>query len=123
WASERGLCLIGRDDMKERLLDSLGWSDRTWSKRLGRASWDLLYWAAETHLAAARSCIVESNFDPEWDSDRLADLCSRCSAIPIQVHCIADGSVLVERYLARVADGTRHPGHVAQLTIHETRRR
>jgi predicted kinase len=42
-AAELRLPLVGRDDIKERLFESLGWSDREWSKRLGIASWDLLY--------------------------------------------------------------------------------
>lgn len=122
-AAELRLPVIGRDDIKERLFDSLGWSDRAWSQRLGGASWEVLYWAIGTHLAAARSCIAESNFDPRRDSVKLAALCSRFSAIPIQIHCIADGHLLVERYLARVADGTRHPGHVDRVTIGEQRER
>jgi predicted kinase len=62
-AAEMRLPLVGRDDIKERLFESLGWSDREWSKRLGGASWDLLYWFVETQLAAGQSCVIESNFN------------------------------------------------------------
>jgi adenylate kinase family enzyme len=34
---------ISKDEIKESLYDSLGYSDREWSKKLGIASYDLLY--------------------------------------------------------------------------------
>lgn len=120
-AADLRLPLIGRDDIKERLFDSLDWSDRAWSRRLGVASWALLYWAVETQLAAGRSCVVESNFDPERGSAEIASLRERHAFRIIQVHCHARGAVLVERYLARVSTGERHPGHVDHVTIEEFR--
>jgi predicted kinase len=122
-AAELRLPLYARDDIKEQLFDSLGWSDRAWSQRLGRASWALLYWALESQLSAGRSCIAESNFDPQRDTSRLNGLHDRYGFRAIQIHCHADGHVLVERYMARVADGTRHPGHVDDFTIDEYRDR
>jgi len=122
-AAELRLPLVGRDDIKERLFESLGWSDREWSKRLGGASWDLLYWFVETQLAAGQSCIVESNFNPQWDSERINACADRFGARLVQLHCYADGGVLVERYLGRVASGERHPGHVDHVTIDEQRER
>ena len=35
--------IIAKDDLKESLFDSLGWSDRDWSIKLGRATIQLLY--------------------------------------------------------------------------------
>jgi predicted kinase len=122
-AAETRLPLVGRDDIKERLFESLGWCDREWSKWLGAASWDLLYWFIEGQLAAGRSCIVESNFSSDGDGKRLDDIAGRFGARLVQVHCHAAGSILVERYLARVASGERHPGHVDDLTIDEYRER
>ncbi|HEX5164248.1 MAG TPA: ATP-binding protein [Thermomicrobiales bacterium] len=120
-AHELRLPLLARDDIKERLFDQLGWSDRDWSRRLGGASWELLYWAIEAQLAAGRSCIAESNFHPERDRRRFRELGQRFMFTPIEIHCYATGSVLVERYLARIANGSRHPGHVDHVTIDEQR--
>jgi predicted kinase len=122
-ASEFRVPLVGRDDIKERLFDSLGWSDRAWSKRLGTASWDLLYWFIEMQLAAGQSCMAESNFGAPGDADRLRELVARYNVNLIEVHCYATGSVLVERYLERVRSGRRHPGHVDDVTIDEQRER
>jgi predicted kinase len=46
-AEKYSLPLISRDDIKESLFDSLGYSDREWSKKLGIASYDLLYFFTE----------------------------------------------------------------------------
>ena len=120
-AAELRLPLMSRDDIKEQLFDCLGWSDREWSKRLGGVSWDLLYWFIETQLTAGQSCVVESNFSQVADSERINAFVDRFSVRLVQIHCHADGSVLVERYLARVTSGERHPGHVDHLTIGEQR--
>ena len=40
FAADLRLPLICRDDFKEKLFDTLGWSDRAWSKRLGLLTWD-----------------------------------------------------------------------------------
>ncbi len=120
-AEDLRLPLIGRDEIKERLFDSLGWNDRATSQRLGAASWALLYWALDMQLSAGKSCIVDSNFAPERDAAAIVRLRKRFSFRAIELHCHADGSVLVERFIARVQSGERHAGHVDYLTIDEVR--
>ena len=67
-AAELGLPLVVRDDLKEILFDTLGWADRAWSRKLGVASWHLLYYVLERFLAAGQSLIAESNFrGPDWE--------------------------------------------------------
>jgi predicted kinase len=111
------LPLFHRDGFKEVLFDSLGWSDLEWSQRLGGASYALLYHAAEALLRAERSVIIESNFDPQYDTRRLRDLAARHPFLPLQIRCMAEGAVLFERFKQRVAGGTRHPGHLDHLNI------
>jgi predicted kinase len=43
-AKELALPLIAKDNIKELLFDHLGWSDRAWSKKLGRATYPLIYY-------------------------------------------------------------------------------
>ena len=47
-AAELRLPFFYRDGLKEVLYDSLGWQDRAETKRYGPASYELLYYAAET---------------------------------------------------------------------------
>jgi predicted kinase len=116
-AQELKLPLFHRDVFKELLFDSLGWSDLEWSQRLGGASYALLYHAAEALLRAEHSVMIESNFDPQFDTQRLRELAARHPFLPLQIRCLAEGPVLFERFKQRVASGTRHPGHIDHLNI------
>jgi predicted kinase len=120
WLScELHLPLIHRDGLKELLFDSLGWSDREWSRTLGRASYDLLYYVLEMHVCFGRACIVESNFDPQQASARFRALRQKCDFEPFQIQCVADSAVLVQRYRQRAFSSERHPGHTDNVSYSE----
>lgn len=106
---ELGLPCVSRDSFKEILFEELGWSDREWSQRLGRASWRLLYHVVAEQLRAGRSLIVEANFDPALDAAEFARLPPFRA---VQVYCTAPPETILERFTARALDGSRHPGHV-----------
>ena len=123
-AADLRLPLLSRDDYKERLFDTLGtgWptattapnhdaTDRAWSRWLGGASYELLWGALETQLAAGVATIVESNFPGQRATGRFRDLAARHPFIARQINCVADGATLLRRHEARAASGARHPGH------------
>src|SRR5690348_7819166 len=108
-----------KDGIKETLFDTLGWSDREWSRRLGVATYALLFSMLEMELAARRSLVIESNFDAERDGPCFLALRERYGFRPVQVCCVADGAVLLERFRSRAATNERHPGHVELANIAE----
>jgi predicted kinase len=116
-AHELTLPLFHRDGFKEVLFDSLGWRDLDWSQQLGGASYALLYYVTGLLLQAERSIIIESNFDPQFDTQGLRSLAAQHPFSPLQIRCMADGAVLFERFKQRVHSGTRHPGHLDDLNI------
>ena len=119
-AQELSLPLVSKDDIKETLFDTLGWSDdEAWAKQLGIASWNLLYQHAEHLLAAAISLITESNFEARFADERWLAMQERHSFQSIQLLCWANDRLMTERYLARIADGSRHPGHVDRMHTQE----
>lgn len=103
--------LMTKDMYKESLFDSLGWSDRAWSRQLSRASMDLLFMCLERELIAQRTCVIESNFERERDTPRFMALAARYPVRFVQVHVVCDGLTLWQRHQRRGQDGTRHPGH------------
>lgn len=111
-AKELGLPLISRDDIKEVLFDSLGWKDRDWSKKLGIASWHLLYYFVELLLSSRQSFVVENYFKPEFDTEELLGLKRRYDFEPFQIHCKTDYQTLLQRFTTRSESAERHPGHV-----------
>jgi predicted kinase len=118
-AREFSLPYFSKDAFKEPLFDELGWSDRAWSKRLGLASYKLLFYALEVQLEVGQSCIVEANFYPEFHSQILNDFKQHYEAEFFQIHCHAQPEVLLERFRARWASGARHPGHADNVTLPE----
>lgn len=102
------LPLLAKDTLKEILFDTFGWSDRAWSRRLGVATYPLLYATARALLARGRSLVLEANFDHERARRELLRLPARRF---VQVHCSADPDVLIARFEARARSGARHPAH------------
>lgn len=117
--SNLSLPVFGRDDFKESLFDSLGYSDREWSKKLGIASYRLLYLAVEKLLGTGNSLIVESNFKVEPDTEKLKRLKAIYQCSLIQIHCYIEIPLALARFKQRAESGERHPGHVDRLNYEE----
>jgi len=115
------LPLFGKDLLKEALFDALGWKDREWSKKLGVASYSLLYKIIESELSAGQSCIIESNFNPSIDTQIFLELQKKYRFSTIIIQCEADGEVLYNRFKDRSESGNRHEGHRDHLNYDEFR--
>ena len=119
-ADQLNLPLVTKDDIKERLFEKLGWSDRAWSRKVGAATYSILIYVVEQQLRAGASLVVESNFNFESDSV-FEDLSKRVSFEAVQVICQASRDVVLERFSSRQARGLRHPGHVDTVVVEEMR--
>jgi predicted kinase len=111
-AAELHLPYLSKDDIKERLFDTLGIGDRLWSQRLGSATFELLYYVLDLMMSAGQSTIVDCNFPSEPSTTRLLALKRTYGFETFQIVCQADPEVLLARYRARWDAGERHPGHV-----------
>jgi predicted kinase len=98
--------------MYETLCDALADDSGALPASTGSASFKLLYYAADTVLAAKQAVIVEGFFGrPDLRTAEFAALRRRTDFEPFQILCKADGNVLLERFLARVGSASRHAGH------------
>jgi predicted kinase len=107
-AATIGLPLIGKDLIKEALFDALGTGDRAWSRRLGKASYEVLYAVA----GALPAAVLDANLGPEA-VPRLQAL----DAHLIEVFCRCPVDEVERRFASRAP--TRHPGHVDHLLAPE----
>jgi predicted kinase len=107
------LCLpfFSKDDFKEIMFDHLGWSDNVWADRLGAASTEILWSVTERMLGAGRSLVIESNFRAEFADPQLSARRAEQNLRAIELHCVTDRDVSVQRYINRARSGERHPGH------------
>ncbi len=113
-----GWPMFAKDAIKESLFDTLGYSDREWSRKVGLASVTLLFAIIEREVAAGRSVIAECNFHRGYDMPKFARLIHEYDCSVREVHCTAVPEVIVARFLARWERGERHPGH-AQESLQE----
>lgn len=103
---ELALPILAKDDLKESLFDSLGYSDRAHSIRIGRAAFELQFQIAGQLVSNDVSFILETAFYQD-SSEKIAEVLSGSEVI--QVWCSASTEKLVDRATTR----PRHPGHVA----------
>lgn len=108
-ADELRLPLLAKDAIKETLFDVLGTGDRPWSRRLGQATYAILFAVTAELLRAGRPLVLEANFargpaEPDF------------GALPqhrlLQVVCSAPADVVLARYRERALHGDRHRGHL-----------
>ena len=104
-APRLGLLPIAKDDIKESLSDSLGETGLRWSKKLGAATWDVLWLLIERCAAANASAIFESNFYPKVHRERLLELRRKHPFLAFELQCTADEAVRRKRH----AERERHP--------------
>ena len=107
---------ISKDGIKETLFDSLGWSDKEWSQKLGAATYELMAHMMRLEMAADISFMIEANFRPAQATEWVQTLLDRYHYSAIQIHCITDEDVLMDRFQRRWESGRRHPGHVDDTT-------
>lgn len=100
-ARELGLPLLAKDTVKDALLEVLGADDLDASRRLGRASVEVLFALARE----TGSAVVESVWHRSYAGAQVA----RLPGDVVEVFCRAPREVLVARYRERA--GTRHAGH------------
>lgn len=118
-AKDLGVPFFFKDLFKEIMFDHIDWSDRTWSKKLGVAAYEMLYATVALFAAVKQSAIIEANFPSQYATPRLHALQEKYDFIPIQIRCITQGDVLLERFTARAHTAHRHPGHRDKESVEE----
>jgi hypothetical protein len=55
--------------------------------------------------------VVESNFEPEKHNERFRLLMDKHPFTPVEVHVTASEKTLTHRFIRRITETERHPGH------------
>ena len=101
---------VSKDLFKERLYETWGSGDAL-EERVEEAALAMLYDVAGAQLDAGVSVMAESNFDRRSDLEPLRRLHAEHDARIVQVHCTRAKEKLLERFVGRIEEGDRHPGH------------
>ena len=107
------LPVLAKDELKESLFDTLGFSCYAEKRKLDHAANAVLLRAARALLAAGQSVILDNNFD-ELSARALDALTEEFDARCVTVFLGGDTEAFYRRYVARDRAHLRHPGHVVQ---------
>lgn len=110
-SEELGITMLSKDDMKEILFDDVGFNSREEKVKLGVASMNIMYYAAEQLMKHKLPFILENNFE---DSSRegLLSILEMYSYKAITVTLTGDYEKIYERFTKRNESPERHRGHV-----------
>ncbi len=123
-AADVHLPVFSRDGLYETLYDALACRSNGASPLLGSAAFALLYSVTGAVLAAGQSVIVEQFFGcPELRTAELLQLQHTSDFEPFQILCETEGSVLLERALARAGTEERHASHQDMAWIEQNKAR
>jgi glucokinase len=115
-AGDTGIILLSKDDFKEQLFERLPQSDRNFSTTQGKAAIAMLYAGVEQFLKDGHDVMIESAFHTEYARLDIQGVLTRTGARAVEVFCHCDEAVRRQRFRDRVADGSRHVGHLDHAT-------
>jgi predicted kinase len=107
------LPILAKDELKESLFDTVGFTCYAEKRRLDHAANAVLLRAARAMLAVGQSVILDNNFD-QISAGALDALTEEFGAQCVTVFLGGDNEAFYRRYVARDRAHLRHPGHVVQ---------
>ena len=108
-----GYPVLEKDDIKERLFDTIGFENYPQKRRLDIAATSVLLKVLEQMLKAGASTIVVNNFDGN-ETKQLCGLIEAYKPECVTVFLNGEPQVLYERYVERDRLHKRHLGHILQ---------
>ena len=107
---ELSLPVIGKDDIKEHLFDTVGFRSYEEKTQLDIASANIMMYTAARILSCGESVILDNNFE-DRNLPNLEKLVKDHTCNVITVRFKGDVGVIYKRFLARESSPSRHLGH------------
>lgn len=105
-----GLPVLEKDEIKEELIDTLGYKDRVEKRRLDVAATAVLMRSAESILQSGSSLIIVNNFRKDME-EPVRKMIERCGCKAAMLFLDGDHEVFYHRYVERDRKRMRHLGH------------
>ena len=106
------LPILGKDDLKELLFETIPQSDRDFSRLQGAVAFDMLYAFAHQFLSEGQSVVIEGAFWHERSRKEIQTILDETNAKVLELFCHVDEEVRLERFRQRAVNGERHPAHM-----------
>ena len=109
-SKELGFPLIVKDEIAEKIFDTIGYKDRKFSMKAGHSSQLITEYFLEELLKTGNSAVVEGYYFKKIPP-RYRELQVKYGYKAVQVILTADVNIIIQRYEARARGGDRHKGH------------
>lgn len=116
--TQLGWPVVSKDRIKEQLFDERGVGDITWSRALGKESYNIVMQQARECMFHQKSFILEGNFSGET-ADALHVSAKAHGYTMLSIRCDAPDAVILHRIQERWENGKRHRGHNDNLILKE----
>lgn len=103
--------LFYKDNIKEALGDTIGFSDRAENLKLSKAAVEIMTLIFSEFAALGKSLILEANFRTH-ELERLHGIAAAHGYEVLTLVFRADTAILHGRFLNRIANENRHPVHI-----------
>ena len=103
--------VFSKDDIKEKLFDTVGFEGRAEKVRLGVAAMEILYDTARRMMACGQTFILENNFE-NASRPGLEALLKDSGYTALTICLGGDYEAIFDRFAQRDRSGKRHMGHV-----------
>lgn len=110
-SSDLSLPLFSKDDFKELIADTIGYTDHESTRMFGKASFAILFAVAMKCLEKGNSVIIEGNFTLGDETRAFLNYLEECEVETYEILCHADSQLLIERFRNRTQSSQRHPVH------------
>jgi predicted kinase len=106
-SKELSFPIFSKDDFKELIADTIGFSDHESTRSFGKASFSLLFLIAKRLLENGDSLIIEGNFSLGEETKEFISFLHDQKVQTYEILCHGEGRVLIDRFMNR----KRHPVH------------
>ena len=110
--------VLAKDDIKEKLFDSIGFRSYDEKRRLDLCATEIMYLLAASQFKLGLPVILDNNFENS-SVPSLRSLLDRYEVPVLTVRFEGDMTVIYERFLERDMSPDRHRGHVLKLRYPE----
>lgn len=100
--------ILGKDNLKELLFETISQSDMTFSRLQGAVAFDMLYAFAKRFLAEGQPVVIEGAFWKNASRKEIAVILEETGARYLELFCHVDEEIRQERF----AERRRHSAHM-----------
>jgi predicted kinase len=111
--------MISVDEIKEVMWNTMGHEfDFEFSDKIGRTSFELVFYYTEASLSKNISLVVEAHFNLEKNNERINKLKEKFKTNLLQIHCDCETEVLRKRFKERMEKDSYHKGHKHVINLY-----